>query len=163
MPVLRARYGWKGIARLAPLIWVLASLIVVNCPPFNLFVIAYFCYGLGAGLFDSGFCAWASKVPAANIVQGFMHGSFSVGCVVGPIVANAMSSGDREWYHFYWVLFGLAILEWVLLNIAFHRSTQQVSQESSDSSWKKAPKLVIFIALFYLIYLGVEGESPLDI
>ena len=66
----------------------------------------YFCLGLGTGLSDSGFCAWAGNAPRTNIIQGLMHGSFSVGAVLGPLMATEASNNGFEWYMFYRMMVG---------------------------------------------------------
>lgn len=54
----------------------------------------------------------------ANTVSGLLHGSFSVGAAVGPVVAGLMLEGAKgrgnveggggegagEWYSWFWVL-----------------------------------------------------------
>lgn len=94
-------HGWRGIALFASASRLAASLLLSTGPPFYIVLLAYFILGFGIGLSDSGFCAWGSKVPLANIVQGMMHGSFSAGALLGPILALYLARRAFGWYTFY--------------------------------------------------------------
>lgn len=98
------RYGWRGIAWVAPTLHITAAVTISCAPPFMIVLLGYFCSGLGAGFSDAGFCAWASKLPYANVVQGLMQGSYSIGSIIGPIVCTAVLAQGLEWYVFYWVM-----------------------------------------------------------
>lgn len=75
--------------------------ILATGPLFSIALTGYFLMGFGTGLSDAGFCAWAANVPYASVVQGFMHGSYSVGSILGPLLANLMLKNVHEWYEFY--------------------------------------------------------------
>lgn len=94
-------FGWRGIAISSPLFRFLAAVLLSAGLPFPLVIAAYFVQGVGLGLSDSGFCAWGSKVPCANVVQGMMHGSFSGGAVLGPLFVTLITRRGFQWYTFY--------------------------------------------------------------
>jgi fucose permease len=98
---LHLRLGRRGIALLAPLFRLSAAAILSTGPCFTVALATYSLFGLGTGLADAGWCAWASSLPYANICQGMMHGAFSTGCVVGPIAALAVLKKGFDWYGFY--------------------------------------------------------------
>lgn len=99
------QYGWRGLVLIVTFSKLTASLTLSAGPPFPIIFPAYFILGFGVGLSDSGFCAWGSSVSYANVVQGCMHGSFSIGAVLGPIFALSIMQRDLGWYSFYrlWV------------------------------------------------------------
>lgn len=80
---------------------LIASLILACGPPFYIVLPTYFILGFGVGLSDTAFCTWGSKVPFANVVQGLMHGSFSAGALLGPVLALAFTRQNLGWYIFY--------------------------------------------------------------
>ena len=98
---IHSRLGWRGIAILSPVLRLTSVVILSTGPAYPMALTGYFGLGLGTGLSDSGFCAWAGNAPRTNVVQGLMHGSFSVGAVLGPLVATEVSKNGFEWYMFY--------------------------------------------------------------
>jgi hypothetical protein len=60
-------------------------------------------FGYGTGLTDTAWNAWASGMSRPNVVQGILHGSFSVGCVIGPVLASLILRGSA-WPLLYGVL-----------------------------------------------------------
>lgn len=93
--------GWRGVAISSPFFRCLSASLLSAGLPFPFAVAAYLVQGFGLGLSDCGFCAWGSKVPYANVVQGMMHGSFSAGAVLGPIFVTSITRKGFEWYTFY--------------------------------------------------------------
>lgn len=80
---------------------LIASLILASGPPFYVVLPTYFLLGFGVGLSDTAFCTWGSRVSYANVVQGLMHGSFSGGALLGPMLALAFTRQNLPWYMFY--------------------------------------------------------------
>jgi hypothetical protein len=113
MPLLVPRLGWRGISILTPAFHVISMLLLSLGPPFAVVLIGILFAGIGTGISDAGFCAWSSKMKRANVVQGFLHGSFSSGAVVGPVLVlgvvgeGVSTAGGRGWWTFYWVAVGL--------------------------------------------------------
>lgn len=104
LPSVLSQYGWRGVAILAPLSDIIATGTLSWGPPFVCVLLCHFCGGLGTGLSDAGFCAFASKMPYANVVQGLMQGSYSFGSVIGPMVFVGLVKGGLPWYAFYRVM-----------------------------------------------------------
>lgn len=109
---IHVRFGRRAIAFLGPLFRILGGGILLSGPPFPLALAGYFAFGIGTGFTDAGFCAWGSSAPYTNIVQGIMHGSWSIGCVLGPQAVAMILRRGGLWYHFYWFL-----VCWILLAI----------------------------------------------
>ncbi|KAJ4528139.1 hypothetical protein HRR83_000890 [Exophiala dermatitidis] len=122
--------GRRGIAFLSPAFRFLAMGILATGPLFSIALTGYFLMGFGTGLSDAGFCAWAANVPYASVVQGFMHGSYSVGSILGPLLANLMLKNVHEWYEFYRMTGVLLLVELVVLVLAF-RLDHGVSRSKS--------------------------------
>jgi fucose permease len=87
------------------------AVILSSQPVFPVFLISFAGLGYGTGLTDTAWNAWASGTPRPNVVSGFLHGSFSLGCVVGPaIVTFALRTGGT-WGTFYMVLVRVSEME----------------------------------------------------
>jgi MFS family permease len=99
------RLGQRGVAIIAPTCHVLHALVFSVHPPYPTILVAFAITGFGIGLVDSAWCAWASHNPRPNTVQGFLHGSFSMGSTFGPFIATSMFTKARlPWYTYYYVL-----------------------------------------------------------
>jgi hypothetical protein len=57
---------------------------------------------MGTGLLDGSWCAWAGSMDNANTISGLLHGSFSVGAAIGPVLANLLA--EIKWYYWYYLL-----------------------------------------------------------
>ncbi|KAI1107568.1 MFS general substrate transporter [Jackrogersella minutella] len=117
---VHARFGQRGVAAVGPLFHVVLAAAAASHPPFPAVLAALALGSLGTGVLDGSFCAWAGGMGSANVVQGFLHGSYSAGAAVGPFLAGTMFSvGGMPWYAWYYVLLGASILEAIALLFAF--------------------------------------------
>ncbi|KAI4867826.1 MFS general substrate transporter [Hypoxylon rubiginosum] len=117
---IHVRFGQRGIAIVGPLFHIIMTVAASLHPPFPVLLIALAVGSLGTGILDGSFCAWAGGMYNANVVQGFLHGSYSTGAALGPFLAGTMLSvGHTPWYAWYYVLLGASVLEAVVLVLAF--------------------------------------------
>jgi MFS family permease len=87
---IRSRLGRRGIAVIAPILRISAALVVATRPTFAILLAVNAVYGMGSGLTDISWNNWASCLSQPNLAQGLLHGSFSVGCILGPAIAVAL-------------------------------------------------------------------------
>ena len=87
---IRSHLGRRGIAVIAPVLRISAALVVATKPTFAVLLAINALYGIGTGLTDITWNNWASALSQPNLAQGLLHGSFSFGCILGPIVAVAL-------------------------------------------------------------------------
>lgn len=161
-----SRFGWRGMAITAPLLHLVAVATLSTGPPFVILLLAHFIAGLGTGHSDAGFCAWASKLSFPNVVQGLMHGSFSVGCILGPVICIAVQKNELRWYVYYWVLAVFAAVELVVLTLAYRNegreqyaaAHQAIGTEDSATKATTKIKILSTCGLFYFGYMGVESS-----
>lgn len=107
--LVHRRFGQRGVATLGPIFQLIATVIMSLHPPFPLLLIGHVVLAFGAGQLDGSFCSWAAGMPNANTVSGLLHGSFSLGAAIGPILAGSLiSAGHRPWYTWYYVLVRLS-------------------------------------------------------
>lgn len=103
---LHARFGQVGVATIGPVLHVISACITAAHPPFSLVLAAFALQGMGTGLLDGSWCAWAGARQNANTVSGLLHGSFSAGAAAGPLFTTMV----RKWYRWYHVL--VCLLSW---------------------------------------------------
>lgn len=101
LPFILHNYGWRGLVFIACTIQLAAMLVIALGPSFSIFLIALLFVGMGMGSLDAGGNAWASKAPSASIVQGILHGSFSVGSILGPIASVGVIKGGFQWFQYH--------------------------------------------------------------
>ena len=110
-PLLQSRKGRRGIAAISSACRLLFAVILSSQPVFPVFLISLAGLGYGTGLTDTAWNAWASGTPRPNVVSGFLHGSFSLGCVAGPVIVTfALRTGDA-WCTFYTILVRISGIE----------------------------------------------------
>ncbi|KAI1090394.1 MFS general substrate transporter [Rostrohypoxylon terebratum] len=171
--MIHARFGRRGIAAAGPLFHVVLATVAALHPPFPVLLTAMAVGSLGTGVLDGPLCAWAGAMEDANVVQGFLHGSYSAGAALGPFLAGTMLEvGKVPWYGWYYVLLGVSILEAITLLVAFrfedaetyHSAHTQSPDPLIPASSSANSKTAIFkhpatwiCALFFLACVGTEN------
>ncbi|KAH7024587.1 major facilitator superfamily domain-containing protein [Microdochium trichocladiopsis] len=126
---IHARLGRRGIALVGPALQLLATVGAGLHPGrYEVFVACLGVGSVGIGLLDGAWCSWAggSMGGAANTVSGLLHGSFSAGAGLGPLLGGlVMVQGGLEWFVWYYILAGVTVIEGVVLAIAFRNDTAQ--------------------------------------
>jgi fucose permease len=103
---IQSRKGRRGIAVVSSASRVLFALLLSSAPTFPLFLFGFVGFGYGTGLTDTAWNSWASSTSQPNVIQGILHGSFSVGCVAGPALATIVLR-KSAWPMLYGVLVSL--------------------------------------------------------
>lgn len=104
---IHSRFGRRGMAFIAPSCQLLFAITSAFAPNFTVFLAAAVIGGFGGGLIDGSCLAWIGDMPNANTLSGLLHGSFSLGAVLGPLIAGSMlSTMQLKWNSWYYVLVG---------------------------------------------------------
>ncbi|KAG9496985.1 hypothetical protein J7337_011774 [Fusarium musae] len=158
--------GQRGVAVLGPLCRLAAYIPVALHPPFPALPCVMLFTGFGNGIQDSGYNAWIGNMHRANELLGFLHGAYGLGGTIGPLIASAMvAEGKLNWYTFYYIMIGLAVVELVVGTAAFSGATGQVYRqrvrydEAKDrATTRMALKKPItwIVAVFLLGYVATE-------
>lgn len=176
--------GQRGVAIVGPVFQVIATAVIAAHPTFGLILAAFAVQGLGTGLLDGSWCAWAGSMQKANTISGLLHGSYSVGGAAGPMIVAVLISHERSWWLWYsilvstfsallcfeWTLIythqaGICVLEFIALVFAFRNDDAEAYQNSKQSLTgdNKADTKAMFrskatwlCALFFIAYVGTE-------
>jgi fucose permease len=97
-------FGQRGIAAVGPIMQIIATTSIATHPSFEILLLAFAVQGLGTGLLDGSWCAWAGSMQKANTISGMLHGSYSVGGAAGPFFVALLVSHQRPWWLWYYVL-----------------------------------------------------------
>lgn len=87
---IQMKKGRRGVAFVSSASRLLFALVLSSAPDFSLLLVSFAGFGYGTGLTDTAWNSWASSTSQPNIIQGILHGSFSVGCVAGPALATVV-------------------------------------------------------------------------
>jgi fucose permease len=98
------RFGQRGIALVGPVLQIIATALIALHPRFGWVLCAFAVQGLGTGLLDGSWCAWAGSMEKANTISGMLHGSYSVGGAAGPFLVTLITTKGYPWYLWYSVL-----------------------------------------------------------
>ncbi|KAF2833500.1 MFS general substrate transporter [Ophiobolus disseminans] len=162
---IHCRLGQRGIAVIGPVFQIVATLIIALHPKFGWVLVAFAIQGLGTGLLDGSWCAWAGSMDKANTVSGLLHGSYSVGGAAGPFLVTYITTNDRPWYLWYYILVAHSAAELVLLVFAFRNENASVYRQSKQSEAMdgRVDAKAIFryratwlCAAYFLTYVGTE-------
>lgn len=130
----------------------------------------FFFAAVGAAFQDAQANTFVASVKSAHRWLGIVHASYGAGCVVGALVAAAISSSNSEhWTWFYGFAIGIGALNLGLVSWAFRGDVEirkgDAAQEgegqgSLAKAWEEmretvAQKNVWLLSLFYFFYLGV--------
>nr|CEG03901.1 unnamed protein product [Fusarium acuminatum CS5907] len=166
---LHRRIGQRGIGISCGLCHIAAYIIIALHPPYPVLVLAYALAGFGNGISDAAWNAWVGNLDRANETLGFLHAFYGVGGVISPLIAtNMIAKAGLPWYTFYYVMIGLAVIEFVTCSWAFwpngpevYRRTMDASNEDNQGMKEALFKLPFarvtwLCAAFLLCYVGVE-------
>lgn len=102
--VIHHHFGQFGIALFGPVLQILAATLLFVHPRFEIVLVGFGVQGLGTGLLDGSWCAWAGGMERASTISGFLHGSFSAGAAGGPVFVTLMTANGYAWFQWYCVL-----------------------------------------------------------
>ncbi|KAK7549382.1 major facilitator superfamily domain-containing protein [Phyllosticta citricarpa] len=168
--VVHLKLGQRGVAFLGPLAHAIAYVIIAIHPPYPVLVVTFMLAGFGNGIQDAGWNAWMGAMANANEVLGVLHGFYSLGATLSPLLATSMVvSAKLPWYQFYYVMIGASALELALCLWSFwsadaaeFRAANPKTSDSSDSRlWealirRPSARVTWLCSLFLLGYVGTE-------
>ncbi|POS69087.1 hypothetical protein DHEL01_v212518 [Diaporthe helianthi] len=168
---IHQRLGQRGIAVMTSTCHIVAYAIACTHSPYPVLAVVYVLAGLGNGLGDAAWNAWIGNMANANQLLGLMHAFYGAGGVIAPLIATSMiTKANLQWYHFYYIMIGAAIIESAATATAFWKATGKVFRDShpkstdsaGNSSLKEAvlqmpsARITWLCSLFLLCYVGVE-------
>ncbi|UKZ90531.1 uncharacterized protein TrAFT101_005543 [Trichoderma asperellum] len=166
---IHVQFGQRGVAIMAPMCHLITFAVLASHPPYPALVVCNAISGFGNGLTDACFCAWIGAMDKANTIQGFLHSCYSLGALFSPLIATSMVvKAGLPWYTYYYIMIGMAGLEFVGLVIFFWDKTGAAyrAEHASENAEAGAPsagtreamksKVTWLCALFFFAYMGVE-------
>lgn len=177
--LLRERLGRGRALALAQIIMV-AGYVTISCTaPFPAIIVAFFLLGLGMSINLALGNIFCGSLTNATTALGAMHGSYGIGGITGPLLANAFVTAlGFVWTRYYILTLGLSILNGFLALWSYWRfeaehddvatpSALRTTTTTTSASAAAASKLrtlhlaftsrvVVLGALFIFAYQGAE-------
>ncbi|KAL6168619.1 hypothetical protein ACJQWK_05000 [Exserohilum turcicum] len=163
---LHYRFGQRGIAIAGPILQVISTATAAAHSGFGWLLVAFAVQGLGTGLLDGSWCAWAGSMNKANTIPGLLHGSYSVGGALGPVLLTILTTNHHPWWTWYSILAGACSLSFIVQVAAFRHESASVYRQSKqlgtdDSNMINAKAIFShhatwLCAAYFLTYVGVE-------
>ncbi|KAI4124035.1 MAG: hypothetical protein LQ347_005894 [Umbilicaria vellea] len=164
--VIHTRLGRRGVAFLGPGVHLISYIVICLHPPYAVMIIFFIFAGFGNGLEEAAWNAWIGNMEKANEVLGFLHGFYGLGATLSPLIATTMvTKAKLQWYTFYYIMIGAAIIELVAAVAAFwtntgpaYREANPRSEEETGNRMKEAlnNRVTWVCAVFLLLYCGIE-------
>lgn len=158
--------GRRGIAVLAPLLRLIAYIVIAVHPPYPAVVAILALAGMGNGLLDAAWNAWIGTLEHTNQLLGLLHGCYGLGATISPLIATTMvTKANLDWWNFYYILIGVMVLEMIGGTWAFRKETglkYRDDNSTADSDDKGKTMLALkqrvtwICAAFLLAYVGTE-------
>ncbi|KAH9907233.1 MFS general substrate transporter [Xylariomycetidae sp. FL2044] len=170
---LHLRVGQRGVALACSGCHLAAYAVIAAHPPYPVPVVAFMLAGFGNGVADAAWNAWiGGGMARANELLGVLHGLYGAGAVLSPLVATTMiTKAGLEWWCFYYVMIGMAVIEVFSSTAGFWRATAQqyrdsIAKHNDDGTARAGLRVALFqkpgarvswlCALFLLGYVGIE-------
>ena len=160
--VLCAKIGKKKVALLAYLLLILGTTMAGMMNEYISFIISVFIIGSGFAVLEATLSAvLADEFPGKSTRHlNFSQVAFSVGALVGPVIAKALIQAGvyfKDLYHLCAVVF-------LVLGIGFlftrHQHDRTDIQTSSGKDHYKAffkNRVIVFLSLSIFLYVGLEN------
>ncbi|KAF3014045.1 hypothetical protein E8E14_011430 [Neopestalotiopsis sp. 37M] len=169
---IHLRLGQLGIAVIGPACQLIYAVGLCFHPPYSIVLLLSLIEAAGTGLLDGSWCAWAGAMPNGNTVQGFLHGSYSIGASLGPLIAGTMISvGKTPWWYWFYVLTAFCIVMLASSAYAFRsqdgKKYRAEKHDCNDSTTPhdKQDRFAMFkysatwiCAAYFLAYVGIESS-----
>ncbi|KAG9248032.1 major facilitator superfamily domain-containing protein [Calycina marina] len=164
---IHTRFGQLGVAVIAPSCKIIAYVVTCTHPPYAVLPVILVFTGFGNGIEDGGWNAWVGNMESANELLGFLHGAYGLGATISPLIATSMvAKGHLQWFTFYYLMLGLAVIEGTICILAFRRATRAKYRASNPAIQNNAGcsrtkeallnPITWICAFFLLLYVGVE-------
>ncbi|ESK84146.1 mfs transporter [Moniliophthora roreri MCA 2997] len=166
------KLGFGKVMVLGSIFQLIAYIIQSPAPPFPVLVMSFFFAGLGLSFQNAqgnGFVGSLQKNQSMKLMV--LHASYGLGAFCSPLVATYFS-GVRHWSFHYLISAGIAVSNTAVLIAVFRFRTQdelmqEIGQSSDEQNAGRTDnsnlyrqifnnKALHFMAIFALIYIGVE-------
>ena len=102
--LIHHHFGQFGIALIGPALQIISAGLLSLHPNLGLTLLGFAVQGLGTGMLDGSWCAWAGNMERASTTSGLLHGSYSAGAALAPILVTLMTTRGHAWFEWYYVL-----------------------------------------------------------
>ena len=144
-------------------ITLLGLLCFVLQLPFTLLLFGRLCLGFGFGILETGLNIFISALPRSPVLLSYLHAFYGVGALVGPLMVTGILALLWGWNIVYVVLAALSLLLLTGTTLLMRGPSTAQAVNAEETLAKSSPlsailalPIVWLLALFLLIYVGIE-------
>lgn len=176
---IRERVG-RGRALALAQLFMVGGYVVITCTaPFPAIIVAFFLIGLGMTINLALGNIFCGSLNNSTTALGVMHGSYGIGGICGPLIANAFVSVlNMVWSRYYLLTLGLSVLNGAVALWSywhFEKEHANINNNNNDNRTPAPPealasatsrlhtvlraltsRVVLFGAVFIFAYQGAE-------
>ncbi|PCH35199.1 MFS general substrate transporter [Wolfiporia cocos MD-104 SS10] len=161
------KFGFGKVVVFGALIQLVGYAMMAPGGPFPVMCVAFIFTGYGISLQNAQANGFVGNQQNSRVKFGFLHASYGLGALVAPLVATYFSTAVHWSFH-YMISAGIAVSNTILLLVVFRlrdldavmADAGQAAREAGESEnlYHQIMRLkeVHFLAVFSLIYVGVE-------
>lgn len=102
--------------------------LVCSGTVFPVICVGFFFNGMGLALGLTQYNVFLSSFSNASTCLGFLHGSYGIGALVAPLVAQSMLNNGSPWYRYYFLLLGMCIVNFFFVYWAYYDTSKDLAQ-----------------------------------
>lgn len=130
--LLRERLGRSKTLFVAEAIIVASYIPLVCTAPFPVIVVSFFLTGFGMSTVLAITNHFGGSMRNSTTVLGFMHGSYGVGGILGPLIATSIAAvAHALWSRFYFITLAASVFSACFASWAFVGYEQEVAPPQS--------------------------------
>ncbi|KAL5492168.1 hypothetical protein ACEPAI_3615 [Sanghuangporus weigelae] len=167
---LTDRFGFGKVLVFGSIGQMVAYVLMSPALPFPVFCIAFLIDGWGISLQDAQSNSFVAALSEnSSTKMGIIHALYGFGAVCSPFAATQFAQLPQHWSFHFIISLGLAIINTIILILVFkgkniddslveigEKPTVQGTSEHSKYRQILGQKIVHLLALFSLVYVGVE-------
>ncbi|KAK1232469.1 hypothetical protein PQX77_004407 [Marasmius sp. AFHP31] len=168
------RLGFGKVMVIGAICQLIAYIIQSPAPPFPVMAMSYFFAGFGLSFQNAQGNGYVGSLPSASMKLMVLHASYGVGAFAAPLVSTHFS-GTRHWSRHFVISAGIAVSNAAILATVFRGKPQnelmhEIGITAEDHAATRRAnagagsvyrqifgiRAVYFLAIFALIYIGIE-------
>ncbi|EPQ52831.1 MFS general substrate transporter [Gloeophyllum trabeum ATCC 11539] len=119
------------------IIWLVAP----ERTPYGFLVVAPFFTGAGASWNLAQINVFVSSLDKPTLYNGWLHGSYGIGGIAGPLVATSLASQGIPWQYFYFLPLGITVFNCFFSGYIFLPTEREkqtlLEQERRQQLWRQ--------------------------
>lgn len=124
---------------------IIAYALITSGTVFPVICVAFYFNGMGLALGLTQYNVFLSNFTNASTCLAFMHGSYGIGALIAPLIAQSMLNHNLQWYKYFFILLGASVFNLVNIYWSFRNTSKDLADfEKADAHRMEMEQLQIF-------------------